>query len=515
MYLTQGLHRAVQQRPDAIATICGDRQRTSRELADRVARLAGALQEHGVGEGDRVAMLSLNSDRYHEYLLAVPWAGAVLNPINIRWSIREIAYALNDSETKVLVVDDRFAADAPALRESCPALETVIYAGDGSAPNGTESYEAMIESASPVEDARRGGDKLAGLFYTGGTTGVPKGVMLSYTNLCTSTLGTVAGGHTFGSGVRYLHAAPMFHIADLFGWTVTEMLGGTHIFIPGFASDAVLSAIAQHRITDTLLVPTMIQALVDDPRISTHDLTSLRGILYGASTIPQATLERAMGALPTTSFTQVYGMTELSPVATVLGPEEHHDSALLRCAGRAAPHSEVRIVDDEDVECPRGIVGEIVVRGAHVMLGYWNKPMETEAALRGGWMHTGDGGYMNEVGHVFVVDRLKDMIITGGENVYSAEVENAISKYPGVAACAVIGLPDPEWGERVHAVVVTTPNLEVRADALREHTKTLIAGYKAPRTIEFVESLPVSGAGKILKHQLRARHGNETASQRG
>ncbi|WP_107655975.1 acyl-CoA synthetase [Nocardia suismassiliense] len=509
MYLTQGLHRALQQFPDAPATICGERRRTAREVADRVARLAAALQSLEVEAGDRVAMLALNSDRYHEYLLAVPWADAVLNPINIRWSFAEIGYALKDSGTSVLLVDDMFIAMVPMLRKECPGLRAVIHVGDGQAPVGTVDYEGLIAESAPIEDARRGGDSLAGLFYTGGTTGTPKGVMLSHANLLASTFGAVASGHLFGSGARYLHAAPMFHIADLIGWSATEILGGTHVFVPSFSTEAVLAAIAEHHVTHTLLVPTMIQLLLGHPGLDTYDLKSLRGVLYGASSIPQATLEQAMQAMPDASFTQLYGMTELSPVATMLSPAEHYDPALLRCAGRAAPHAEVRVVDPDDAECPRGAVGEVVARGPQVMLGYWNKPEETATALRGGWMHTGDGGYMNDDGYVFIVDRLKDMIITGGENVYSAEVENAIAQHPAVAACAVIGVPDPQWGERVHAVVVTKSDIETTAEAIRAHTKTLIAGYKAPRTVEFTDALPISGAGKILKHQLREQHSNQ------
>ncbi|EWM17380.1 long-chain fatty-acid-CoA ligase [Kutzneria sp. 744] len=199
-------------------------------------------------------------------------------------------------------------------------------------------------------------------------------------------------------------------------------------------------------------------------------------------------------------------MTELAPVATLLSPEAHHDASLRRSAGRAAPHVEVMVVDDQDREVPRGAVGEIVVRGDNVMLGYWNQPEETKKALRGGWMHTGDGGYMDDDGYVYIVDRLKDMIVSGGENVYSAEVENALAKHPAVAACAVIGVPDEEWGERVHAVVVLADGHEPADDELREHCKQHIAGYKAPRSVEFVEELPVSGAGKILKRVLRSRH---------
>jgi acyl-CoA synthetase (AMP-forming)/AMP-acid ligase II len=202
-------------------------------------------------------------------------------------------------------------------------------------------------------------------------------------------------------------------------------------------------------------------------------------------------------------------MTELAPVATMLSPAAHTDPVLRRSAGRAAPHAEVRIVDADDNEVPRGDVGEIVVRGQHVMLGYWNKPEETAAAVIDGWMHTGDGGRMDENGYVFIVDRIKDMIVSGGENVYSAEVENAVAQHAAVAACAVIGVPDDEWGERVHAVVVLKPGATVTPEELREHTKALIAGYKAPRSAEFVDALPVSGAGKVLKRELRARYWTE------
>ncbi|MGO4617481.1 long-chain fatty acid--CoA ligase [Nocardia sp. 2YAB30] len=512
MYLTQGLHSAVQQNPDGVMLIYGDRTKTFREVGDRVARLAGALRTLGVAAGDRVAILGLNSDRYGEYLLAVPWANAVLNPVNIRWSVAEIVYSLADSQTSVLLIDDAFAPILPALKQGYPALKTVIHYGDGPTPDGTLSYEELISTNDPIEDARRGGDELAGLYYTGGTTGFPKGVMLSHANLISSTLGAIASGYLPKPGARWLHAAPMFHLADLAGWTEQVILGGTHIIIPSFEPVAVLTAISAHKATDTLLVPVMIQLVVDHPARTEHDLTSMEHVLYGASPISEAVLERAMKAFPGAGFTQCYGMTELAPVATLLGPEDH-EKGMLRSAGRAAPHVEVRIVDDLGNEVPRGTVGEIIASGANVMLGYWNRPDDTAAAIRDGWMHTGDGGYMDENGYVFVVDRIKDMIVSGGENVYSAEVENAIATHPAVASCAVVGVPDPEWGERVHAVVICQPGTEVSFDEIRDHTKTLIAGYKAPRSLEIVTELPISGAGKILKRELRKKYWGEDARQ--
>ncbi|GAA0595592.1 long-chain fatty acid--CoA ligase [Kribbella sandramycini] len=505
MDLTQGLHRAVQQQPDAIMTICGPRQRTFREVADRVARLAGALRGLGVGSGDRVGILALNSDRYSEYLLAVPWADAVLNPVNIRWSAAEIAYSLADCDTRTLFVDDAFAPMLPALRADVPGVTTVIHVGDGPTPDGALDYESLIAGAAPVADAHRGGDKLAGVFYTGGTTGFPKGVMLSHANLATSWLGSAATGCLPTADSRSLHCAPMFHLAALAVWGSTLLMGGSHVFVPSFKTVPVFEAIAAHGVTDVLVVPTMIQLMVDDPAIGDHDLTSLHAVLYGASPIPAAVLERAMKVLPDVTFTQAYGLTETAPIVTVLTPADHR-RGLLRSAGRSAPHNELRIVDPLGAPVPAGTVGEIVVRGDHVMHGYWDKPAETAAAIRDGWFHTGDAGYLDEQGYLYVVDRIKDMIVSGGENVYSAEVENAIARHPSVAQCAVIGVPDADWGERVHAVVVPQAGASLTLAEVREHVKTLIAGYKAPRSLELVEALPISGAGKVLKRELRKEH---------
>jgi acyl-CoA synthetase (AMP-forming)/AMP-acid ligase II len=506
MYITQPVHRTVQRDPDAIATICGDRVRTRAESLDRIARLGGALRSLGVRAGDRVGALALNSDRYHEFYLGVPWIGAVINPINIRWSAGEIAYSLRDSDTRVLLVDDAFAALLPALQDAFPLLRTVIYIGDGDAPAGMLDYETLLAENDPVEDTRTGGDTLAGIFYTGGTTGDPKGVMLSHNALATSALGAAATGHLVTPGGRMLHCAPMFHLADIAMWTIGNLSGSTHVFVPSFTVDGVLTAISEHRVTDALLVPTMVQMLVDSPRIGEYDVTSVRHIIYGASPMSEAVLERAMSAFPSVEFTQAYGMTELAPIATLLSPEDHRNPALRRAAGRAAPHVEVRIVDENDVEVPRGTVGEVIVRGDNVMQGYWNKPEATADALRGGWMHTGDGAYMDRSGYVFVVDRIKDMIITGGENVYSAEVENAVAKHPAVAQVAVIGVPDEKWGERVHAVMVLKDGFTIDAAELRAHCKELIANYKVPRSAEVVDALPTSGAGKILKRDLRKKY---------
>ena len=507
MYMTQPLHRAVQQHPDRIAVRCGNRKRTFREFADRVARLAGALQKLGMQTGDRVAMLSLNSDRFLEYQMAVPWGGGVLNPCNIRWSPAEILYSLEDSGSTILLVDETFRPLVEQFRRESRSLREVIYCGDAETPARMHGYEALLAAADAVPDAARRGEDLAGIFYTGGTTGFPKGVMLSHTNMCSSALALHAEGLASGGGT-YLHAAPMFHLADM-GFSLVHWIeGNTHSIIPAFNPEAVLDMLERDRATHVLLVPTMIQMLVDHPAMKKpRDLSALKTIIYGASPIAEAVLVRAMDALPGVGFVQAYGMTELSPLATVnpawYHTEEGRKLGKLRSAGRAGYCIELRIVDGKGDETPRGTVGEIVVRGPNVMHGYWNKPELTAAAIRNGWMHTGDGAYMDNDGFVFIADRLKDMIISGGENVYSGEVENALAQHSGVAACAVIGVPSEQWGEAVHAVVVRKPGSDTSAEALIDHCKTLIAGYKCPRSVAFVDGLPLSGAGKVLKTKLR------------
>lgn len=515
MQVTMALHRAVQQYPDRTATIYGDRARTYAESADRVARLAAALQSVGVAEGDRVAILSLNSDRYHEYLLAVPWAGAAVNPVNIRWSAAEIAYSLKDSDTRVLLVDDTFSPLLPALRSAWDGLDTVIFCGEGEQPVGTLSYEGLVEGAYPIADVERGGSDLYGVFYTGGTTGFPKGVMLSHDNMVVSAMGSLSTMDLFTRGGRLLHAAPMFHLADIASWSCGMLTGSTHVIIPSFTPAGVIDAVSTHEVSDALLVPTMIQMLVDSPDAAAADLSSLSRVLYGASVISEAVLDRARKTFPTAEFTQAYGMTELAPIATLLSSADHESEQLRRSCGRAAAHVQVRIVDPQGTEVPRGEVGEIAVKGGNVMLGYWNRPEETAAAIRGGWMHTGDGAYMDDDGYVFIVDRIKDMIITGGENVYSAEVENALARHDAVAACAVIGLPDDRWGEVVHAVVVLKADASATPDELTDFCRPLIANYKVPRSIGFLDALPVSGAGKILKRELRQMNWHREPSSQG
>jgi acyl-CoA synthetase (AMP-forming)/AMP-acid ligase II len=513
MYVTQALHRAVQQQPDVVATIFGDRRTTFAEQRDRVSRVAGGLREVGVRPGDRVGFLGLNSDRFYEYYFAVPWADAVLNPVNTRWAVAEIIYALEDSQTTALMVDDVFL---PLVEQICAhygGLEILIYVGEGAVPDGMQAYEELASAGPPMPDARRCGDDMAGLFYTGGTTGFPKGVVLSHRNLLTSVLGMQAAGVFPRTSGLTLHVAPMFHLAAVSELVSCAVAARGQIILPAFDPLAVLEAVDKERVEALRLIPVMLQMLIDHPRFDDFDLSCVSSIGYGGSPIAPAVLQRATAKVLGADFVQVFGQTELSPVTSLPGAEDHSpDTLLTGSAGRAAPHAEIRIVDDSDAELPAGTVGEIVVRGGHVMLGYWRKPTETAEALRGGWLHTGDAGYLDAQGYLFIVDRIKDVIITGGENVFSTEVESILATHPGVAACAVIGVADQQWGERVHAVVVPQAGAVLTPEELRLYAKGFLAGYKCPRSVDFVDALPLSAAGKVLKRMLRSRYAGSPGS---
>ncbi|MGQ3355136.1 MAG: long-chain-fatty-acid--CoA ligase [Phreatobacter sp.] len=509
MQLTLAVHRARRLFPTKTAVIFADRRRTWEEFADRVARLAGVLQDLGVGPGDRVAMLSHSSDRYLEFFFAAFWAGGIAVPVSTRYAEPETAFLMQDCGAKVLLVGDEFTAMAEALRPQCPDLAHVIFAGEGALPAGMIDYEAVLGARDPVVDAGRRGDDVAVLFYTGGTTGRSKGVMLTHINCMANSFGGMV--HTkLDSSVVGLHAGPLYHAAAGSRVFTNTLLGATHVVIPRFTVKGVLEAIQQHRITFTSMVPTMMTMILNEPDLDAYDLSSLKMIGYGGAPMPVATLEALIRKLPHVRFAQAYGMTELSPACTYLEPDDHTlDPARvhrLASGGRSIVGCDIRVVDPQDRDVPVGEIGEIIVAGPTVMKGYWNQPEMTAEALRGGYMHTGDAGYLDADGYVYVSDRIKDMIVTGGENVYSIEVENAVLTHSAIRECAVIGVPHPLWGEAVHAVVTFKAGRSATAEEIIAHCKTRIAGFKCPQTIEVREAMPLSQANKILKTDLRRPH---------
>ena len=506
MELTQSLHRAVQINPEGLAIVYGERRRSWRQFGDAVARAAAMLRAAGVVAETKVAIVSANSERFVECLYAVPWVGGVLVPINFRLQIDEIAYIVEHADVEVVLFEEAFAPVVDELRRRSPRLRTCFVMDVAqSALDGAVDYGAAAANAPPCGDEQRGGDDLAAIFYTGGTTGVPKGVMITHDNLFQFLL-TFLVSERIDSTLVHLHVVPMFHLSCI-GVLMTTAVAGTHVILPKFEPEEALRAIHEHRVTHCLSVPLMFERMAFHPDVGRYDLSSLRMLGYGASPMPPRILEEARLRFPALQFAQGYGMTE-APGPVYLGPEYHTREAVeagrARAAGRSVPTCHIRVVDADDREVARGTVGEIVIRGPVVMKGYWKNPQLTAQALRGGWMHTGDAGYMDEDGFVYVTDRIKDMIISGGENVYSTEVEAVVARHPDVVQCAVIGVPSDRWGEAVHAIVVTRPGASVTKEQLTDFCRERLAGYKCPRSIEIRdEPLPVTAAGKLLKAKLR------------
>jgi long-chain acyl-CoA synthetase len=505
--ISQFVRRAVQTGADKLATVCGERRRTWREFDTRIKRLAGAMHKLGFKPGDRIGILSLNSDRYLECLFGLSLGGFVFVPINTRLAPPEIVFWLADSECSALFVDDAFVTVLPNVLPGASVVKRVIYIGESKSPPDLLDYETLLADADPFDGSIGSDNDLAGIFYTGGTTGRSKGVMLSHNNIMSNALNIYPSTQA-NEDTRYAHAAPMFHLADNAMTYLVSGFRGTHYFLPRYEPVALMKLIEQYRITLLLIVPTMINMLVNHPEVSKCDLSSVERLLFGASPMPEAVIRRASEVMPGVQFCHLYGQSESSPVLTALDPRytcfEGPYAGRVKSAGQAVLDCELRIHDPDDNEVPRGAIGEICARGPMVMLGYWKQPEMTAHTLRNGWLHTGDGAYMDDEGFIFIVDRVKDMIISGGENVYSAETEEAIYSHDAVAECAVIGVPDETWGERVHAIVRLRPGMSVSPEGLIAHCHTLIANYKCPRTVDLREEpLPLSGAGKILKTELR------------
>lgn len=508
MQLSQLIESQRLMRRGDIATIDGSCKRTWAETADRIACLASALSGLGIAPGDRVAILALNSYRYFEAVFAVGWIGAVIVPLNTRLAPPEIKFMMEDADVGVVFVDNAFVELANGLAPELDALQHVIHITDADAAPPALGYEALIAGASPVPPLQLEGSTLAGLFYTGGTTGRSKGVMLSHDNLMINALQSVAVV-PIDAGRIYLHTAPMFHIADFIGMLMHLIRGGPQAFMPGFEPVALMELIAAEKINLTLMIPTMIGMLVNHPDIGNYDLSSLEYITYGGSPISEGVLNKTKEMLPGIKLGQAYGQTEASPILTILDADWHNDrpdyTSKIRSGGRPVAGVEIAILDDDGNAVEAGEIGEICSRGPNTMIGYWKLPDLTEETLRGGWLHTGDSGYIDDDGFLFIVDRVKDMIVTGGENVYSSEVESAISQFDGVIECAVIGIPHDQWGEQVHAVVRLRDGVAATEEEIINHCHALIAGFKCPKAITFRdEPLPLSGAGKVLKRELRA-----------
>jgi long-chain acyl-CoA synthetase len=505
--LTDLLDRVAAAHPDEPAVTFLGRTQSWAGFADRARRQGAALQALGVGEGDRVGVLSFNSARFMEAFYGPLYADAVMVPLNYRWAVPEMIQCMEDCTPAVLMVDENHIDEARAIKAQCGFCKHLIFIGEGQTPDGFLDYEALLREASGDLRSNRRGNDLAALFYTGGTTGRSKGVMLSHANLCANAAGSVVS-YRMPPGQTFLTSAPIFHLAA--GGRVYALAAANNhaVVMQRFDPIEAQRLIEANRINDAMLVPSMMNMIFNAPDFGAFDLSSLQRITYGAAPMSVGLLRRVMAALPGVDFYQGYGATETGPLISTLPPEAHDpDGPLadkLGSVGLPVAHCDVRVVAPDGSECAPGVVGEVTVRGPNVMQGYWNMPDLTAKALVDGWYHTGDGGYFDADGYLFLVDRIKDMIISGGENVYCAEVENALSAHPAVKDCAVIGVPHETWGEAVHAVVVLMHGQSATAEDLIAHCRERIAGYKCPKTVSFIDRMPLSAANKVLKTELRA-----------
>jgi long-chain acyl-CoA synthetase len=496
------LRRHATQRPEVVALRHGERVLTYAELNERSNRLAQALLASGAGAGTRVAYLDRSSPEVVELLFAASKIGAVLVPLNWRLAPPELGAVLADAQAPLLIAGPGFREIAEGVVERLSPAPDLVVLGEG--------YERRLAAFEPRDPGRRGeADDVIVQMYTSGTTGVPKGVLTTHGNLAVTA--QTSRRWAFDEDSVSLTPLPMFHIGGI-GWAYCGLWhGATTVLVSEFQPEGVLDVLEQQRVTNAVLVPTMLQMLTAVPGAAERDYSALRSIAYGAAPITTPVLKASLRTFGCALF-GLYGLTESTGGVVALEPEDHDPGGprehLLRSAGRPYPWVELKIAD------PAGggrvgarEVGEVWLRGPNVTPGYFKRPHETAATLTpDGWLRTGDGGYVDEEGYLFLTDRIKDMIVSGGENVYPVEVEEALAQHPDVADVAVIGIPDARWGESVKALVVVRRGTRPAPEELIAFVRERLAGYKLPRSVDFVDELPRTPSGKVLKRALRERH---------
>jgi long-chain acyl-CoA synthetase len=489
MIYVHSLGRAARYFPERTALAANGTRSTFRELHARVGRIASALAKHGFKAGDRLAILLPNEPDYIQLVYACAWLGVTAVPFNTRLSVKEIDGILGDAKSRGLI-----------RHSSLPV------------PTAQVSWQLVLDQeplevrSDSVPDPIYDPDAILALIYTSGTTGQPKGVEMRHSNILENVYHTNFW-FPLEEGAVHLHAAPIFHIADFPFMFAAPAFGTCQITVPKFNPQTFCDAVQRERVTHTVLVPTMINMLTLFPDLKKYDLTSLKHLGYGGSPMAPELVHRTRQVLPNVKLVQVYGLSEAGFLTGLLD-HEHTEDKLTSC-GRPCLGIDVHVVDPTGKEVETGQTGELVARGANIMRSYWDKPEETKLAFRNGFFRTGDLGYQDQNGYFYIRDRLKDMIVTGGENVYSGEVEAVIYTHPAVREAAVFGIPDPKWGELVMADVVLKPGKKLTADELIAYCRQSLANYKVPRRVEFSDTeLPKSGSGKILKKILRERFWN-------
>ncbi len=503
--LTEQLQRAIRQTPQATAVIDHNQTDTWEAFGARVMGIAEALRAAGVAPGDRVTVLAGNSSNYLACYFAIPWVGAITLPLNSRLSQSEMEYILQDADARVVLTDDEFREQADALLDADTPVSQILSLSEANAWRVSEDHfwASQPVSLEPTD--------VAALFYTGGTTGAPKGVMLTHGGL-------INGGIIWAQCLKIpsdesiLIALPMFHLAAGLSALGGVFLGAQVAIEPRFDPPRLLERIEALRISMMVFVPAVLDMLIRTPEFNDFDTSSLKRISYGGAPMPAPILERALEALPGVAFYQIYGQTECGGMTSCLEPRYHTldgpDASKRNTAGKVAIGMDFKICDPESGDdLPPGTPGEVVIRGPSLTPGYWRAPDKTRDLFRDGWMRTGDVGRVDEEGFLTIVDRVKDMIISGGENIFAGEVENVLYTHAAIEECAIIGLPDDKWGERVHAVIRLKSGETLSADAIMEYCRGRIADYKVVRSVDFTdEALPRSPINKVLKRVLRDRY---------
>ena len=474
------------------------------ELDARSNRVANLLRKQGVASGDRVAFLGKNTALFFEVLFGTHKANAALLPLNWRLAPPELAAIIEDAQPSLIIADQEYAAILPTVAHwSGKAVPTLVYDSANLRQSQFAELTAAASTADPALEINPWSTAI--LMYTSGTTGKPKGVQLShqgtlFLRLCEH----LETSFRYQADDVMLTVMPLFHAMGS-SLSLQALYNGVPVAVYAMPDPGeLLKLIARDRPTVLPLVPTVIQMLLDHPDAAKADFSAVRAVIYAGSGIGAHLLKRALTELQC-DFIQFYGATETACGVTFLRPEDHdiRNEQRLKSCGSPLPLIEIKVCDLDGREVPRGTVGELLIRSPSLTTGYFNQPKVTAAAFRDGWYCSGDGGYQDEDGYLYIVDRIKDMIVSGGENVYSTEVEQALQKLGGVQCCAAVGLPDAKWGERVTAVIVADPAAGLTADAVVAHCRTLIAGYKVPKQVEFVASLPMTPSGKVMKRALR------------
>jgi acyl-CoA synthetase (AMP-forming)/AMP-acid ligase II len=495
------------QHPQQVAIWHEGRELTYADLDRRSNQVANALIAAGLEPGQRVCVLDKGHAAFLETVFGIVKAGGVYTPVNWRLAPPEIAFVINDAEAPLLFVGEAFAKAAASIAAELRTVRQTVYWGSDKPPKGWRTYEEFTASAADTDPMRdTPASETVWQLYTSGTTGHPKGAELTHDNLCEAMAAGVQGFGNIRPGDVGLVCMPLYHIGGS-GWALALLYAGAKLIVTREANPTeILELIASQRINNAFLVPALMNFLLQHPASKNTDFTSLNTILYGASPIPEDLLKDCIETLRC-EFVQAYGLTETTGAAVLLAARDHvPGSPRLRACGQPIFGCELKIIRDNGAPCAPFEVGEILMKGPTVMKGYWKREEATADAIRNGWFHSGDAGYLDADGYLYIHDRVKDMIVSGGENVYPAEVESVLYAHPEVADVAVIGVPDDRWGEAVKAIVVRTPGSVVTEQDLVDFCQGKVAGYKRPRSVDFVDALPRNPTGKILKRELRAHY---------